>query len=132
MFRRFLFLVALLLPGCKDKEPLVPTTYPVSGKVLYKDGTPMRKGMINFRSVTDASVSADGIVSNDGTFTLTTLTQAKQKSAGAIEGEHRVTIIFMVEDQVAARPPDPLTLKETYKILPQESNQIEIKIDRPK
>lgn len=135
MFSRMLVLIAgltLTMSGCKEKELPMPKTYPVTGKVLYKDGKPMKKGMITFKPVGDDSASANSIVEEDGSFTLQTLTQTKQKAPGAVEGEHRVTLIFMVDDQMSGRPPDPLTLAQTYKVLPQDNNYIEIKIDKLK
>jgi hypothetical protein len=71
--------------GCGNKIP----TYPVRGKVVYKDGTPIRGGgglMIWFESTTPPYHRASGLVDANGEFVLSFI----EAGSGAPEGEHRI------------------------------------------
>src|SRR5262245_9503502 len=81
-------LVSLLtgaVAACSNKIP----TYPVHGKVVYKDGTPIRGGgglMIWFESTTSPYHRASGLVDANGEFVLSFI----EAGSGAPEGEHRI------------------------------------------
>ena len=72
------------LVGCGSQ----PQTFPVHGRVVFKDGTPVRFGSIETLSV-EKRVNARGTIRPDGTFSLTTY----ENDDGAVPGEHRVVII---------------------------------------
>jgi hypothetical protein len=64
------------------------STYPVQGKVVFKDGTPLAGGYIVFESVDDDRVIARSDIEPDGTFTLGT----RKPGDGALAGQHRVAV----------------------------------------
>jgi hypothetical protein len=84
---------------------------PVRGTVLY-DGRPAKGAVVVFHPKADDSLTArrpSGVVGDDGTFTLSTLTPGD----GAAAGEYLVTIVWP-EEAAPARPalgteppPDP-------------------------
>jgi hypothetical protein len=80
---------ALLLGTSGCANPL--RTYPVSGKVVFEDGSPVRVGTIEFKSI-DHQVQARGTIERDGSFRLTTF----QEFDGAVAGRHRVVVVQMV------------------------------------
>ena len=67
-----------------------PKLYPVHGKVVYPDGSPMKGGAVIFEPIdSSVKVTARGYIGNeDGTFTLTTQTEGD----GAPVGQYRVMI----------------------------------------
>src|SRR5262245_57098276 len=77
-----LALLALSASACGNR------TYPVRGKVVYKDnGRPVPGGVVIwFESTTPPHARASGVVGADGTFVLST----NREGSGAIQGEHRV------------------------------------------
>ncbi|MBM4004576.1 MAG: carboxypeptidase regulatory-like domain-containing protein [Planctomycetes bacterium] len=77
----------LSLTGCSN--PL--RTYPVSGKVVFDDGSPVRVGTIEFKSM-DHQVQARGTIERDGSYHLTTF----QENDGAVAGRHRVVVVQMI------------------------------------
>jgi hypothetical protein len=79
----WLFL-AFALAGCGG-----PKLYPVTGKVVYADGSPMKGGAVMFESTGPKRFMAQGVIDvADGTFFLTT----KEEGDGAEEGVYRVAI----------------------------------------
>jgi hypothetical protein len=64
--------------------------YPVRGKVVYPDGSPMKGGAVMFEPIDNPhNVMARGFIDNEnGTFTLTT----KKEGDGAMEGRYRVLV----------------------------------------
>jgi len=84
--------VAATVIGCDNREP----TYPVSGKVVYKDdGAPAGAGVsVVFESTKEPYQRAAGVIGSDGTFVLST----DRPDNGAIQGEHRVCISPMAAD----------------------------------
>lgn len=79
--------VCLGLVGCGDKYP---ATYPVSGRVIFPNGTPLPGGNIEFAPQEGpARTSARGMIESDGIFQLTTF----RDGDGAVEGRHRVLIL---------------------------------------
>lgn len=92
-----LTLVVLMLlgtTGCGGKR-----LYPVTGQVVFKDGTPLPGGWIVFEPMDSAvKVGARGGIRPDGTFQLGTETN----DDGALVGRYRVLV----------QPPLPLKRKE--------------------
>lgn len=84
------------LVGCGSH----PQTFPVHGRVVFKDGTPVRFGGIETVSV-EQRVNARGTIQPDGTFSLTTY----ENDDGAVPGEHRVVIIQTTTAPLAVLAP---------------------------
>ena len=84
-----LFLVTLT--GCGSGHPA--STYPVTGRVVFSDGTPLSTGgSVLWESVPDnpgeLPFNASGAIQADGTLELTTF----EEGNGAVAGEHRVLV----------------------------------------
>ena len=121
--------------GCDSKGPDV---YPVSGNVVYQDGTPMTEGMVEFEALDGewAGRNARGLIKNDGTYVLTTATP----DDGAVAGQHRAIVrapFHNVGLGDEGPPPliDPIfgryeTSGLKYEVKEQE-NSIEIVISKP-
>lgn len=75
-------LVLLAASGCGSQ-----TFFPVSGKVLHKDGKPVTAGLVIFEPVSQ-KISARGEIQPNGSFQLGTHTN----NDGAMEGEYKVLI----------------------------------------
>src|SRR5688500_10087126 len=77
-FRRAAFgalwfgMTLVVVPGCTPKEEL-PETYTVTGKVVLKNGKPLKGGFITVTSVSNDEQRAYGNIGEDGTFTLDTV-----------------------------------------------------------
>ncbi len=78
----------LLCLGCTDNRL---KTYPVQGKVVFPDGSPVRVGTIETKSILHG-VQASGSIATDGTFQLTTY----QTNDGAVAGDHRCVIVQFI------------------------------------
>jgi hypothetical protein len=64
-------------------------TYPVSGKVVYADGQPVKAGLITFEPVdTKDGWAASGPIESDGSFEVA----STDKLTGAKPGKYRVVI----------------------------------------
>lgn len=64
-------------------------TYPVSGKVVYADGQPVKAGLITFEPADDKNGwAASGPIESDGSFTVA----STDKLTGAKPGKYRVVI----------------------------------------
>jgi ribosomal protein S12 len=66
-------------------------TYPVKGKVVFPNGSPVKVGTVETKSV-DHGVQATGNIDLDGSFTLTTY----RPNDGAVAGQHRCVVIQFV------------------------------------
>jgi hypothetical protein len=121
-----LFWGSLLLSGCGGKEE-GPTTYPVSGVVVYRDGTPYRGGMVEL-ATPDGKQRAVGRIGPDGRFALSTPGE-KANRPGAVPGNYRVIIhpdLGQRQGGVAIRLPNVL------KIHPEDNPNVTLTIDRPR
>jgi hypothetical protein len=85
---RNIWLLVILVGGAGCSNG--PKLYPVHGKVVYPDGSPMLGGAIMFEPVENSlNVMSQGTIDNDtGKFMLTTYTPGD----GAMIGRHRVII----------------------------------------
>jgi hypothetical protein len=117
--------------------------YPVRGKVVYPDGSPMKGGAVIFEP-TDSSVkvAARGYINDeDGTFTLTT----EKQGDGAPVGHYRVMVRGKVvphgrgadpeainkwEPQVHPRFQDFATSGLEFTVEPKD-NEFIIKVEKP-
>lgn len=77
----------VVIGGCQ-KGP-VPT-YPVTGEVVFAEGTPLPGGNIELAPrAGEVKASARGVIEEDGAFRLSTFIEGD----GAVAGEHAVLII---------------------------------------
>jgi hypothetical protein len=77
-----LALSALVVMGCGGR------TWPVSGKVVFPDGSPVTSGVIEFAPAEGGGPAARGAIGPDGTFDLIT-----GKERGAAAGRYRVAVV---------------------------------------
>ncbi len=89
-----LLLVFLTVFGCSKEK-----TWPVTGKVVFTDGSPVTSGVIEF-SPKEEGKTARGKIGSDGRFNLETA-----ESEGALPGDYRISVVQMI---VAERHPDHL------------------------
>lgn len=75
------------LVGCQRDPP----TYPVSGKVQFPSGAPVRMGTVETRSQ-ELGVHARGTIESDGSFSLTTF----RPGDGAVAGIHDCVVVQLV------------------------------------
>ena len=87
--RAFLsFLLLIHVFGCgSDRVPV----YPVSGRVEFEDGQPVRNGTIELESVSFGT-TANGRIQHDGSFVLGTYAAED----GAAAGKHQVIIVQII------------------------------------
>jgi hypothetical protein len=81
-----LVLALLVCSGCGGKK-----TIPVTGRVVFADGTPLAEGLVVFNPVVDADKlpTPDGVIQSDGTFKMRTYSA----SDGVLPGKYRVAIV---------------------------------------
>lgn len=82
------FLPALALPGCGKKGV---ATYPVSGKVVFDDGEPVKFGRVEFYHA-EHDLTSRGTIQTDGSFQLGTYS----KQDGAPAGTHDVVVMQLI------------------------------------
>lgn len=87
--RTFLsFLLLAHVSGCgSDQVPV----YPVSGRVEFEDGQPVRNGTIELESLAFGT-TANGRIQHDGSFVLGTYAAED----GAAAGKHQVMIVQII------------------------------------
>jgi hypothetical protein len=92
------FGLLIFTSGCSNGR--IPT-FPVTGQVLFPDGSPVRVGTIELKS-REHRVQARGEIGNDGRFVLTTF----EHGDGAVAGHHDCVIVqfVMVENVAGFRP----------------------------
>lgn len=100
-------MLCVVIPGCGEGQ--VPT-YPVSGTVVFEDGSAVRTGTVELES-TEHKLSASGRIRDDGSFELGTYTT----SDGACAGEHRAIVVQLIINDGTVRhtkshgkPVDPM------------------------
>jgi hypothetical protein len=104
-----------------------PQTYPVTGKVSFKDGRPFSGGVIQFLSKSDPTLTMTGKIEKDGTFTVYTLFQ-EEKLPGAVPGPCVVMISPPIKEN---KPVDLYQPAQTF-LVQATSNHFVIEIDPPK
>ncbi len=82
----------ICLTGCGHRPKPLPPTYPVHGKVNFKDGRPATGGLVQFQSQAEPSVTTTATIGCDGTYRLVTMRDG-QRVEGAVTGLNRVTIL---------------------------------------
>ena len=124
-----LLLIAL---GCGGpKSPLVKT-YAAKCTVSYKDGQPLKGGMIEFRPMAGDGPAATGRISEtDGSFSLRCFVDDKAQVDGALAGEYRVTVMPPQNQDQSAEA--PVMLPQAYTIKADDtSNVFKITIEHGK
>lgn len=122
-------LMLLLVVGCGSRY------VPVSGTVVYPDGTPARElkgGAVEFQAV-DEPISARGSIDEEGRFTITT----ENPGDGALPGKHKVVVTPPPNYLDAPRPMllDPKYGQyETSKleVVVESGKALQITVERPK
>ncbi len=116
-----------VLAGCgKEDLPPPPDTYGVTGQVIYRDGQPLKGGIIQFIPQSDPALNMSSIIADDGSFELVTI-HSNQNLAGAIEGPCEVLVTLPI---VGGETPEVIVLREPYEIDSQE-NHFVIQLNRP-
>jgi hypothetical protein len=112
-------LVLATVLGCQSKPAVeLPKTYPVKGKVTRQSGEVIVKGAVQFRPLGNTSVSAIGEIQPDGSYALQTIV-GNEIIAGAVVGEHEVTVIPQIEGNHAR---DAILMPKPYSVGPQEND----------
>ena len=83
-----ILICASAIVGCGASQ--IPT-YPVSGTVVFEDGSPVRTGTVELES-REHKLTATGTIREDGSFVLGTYTS----SDGACEGEHGAIVSQLI------------------------------------
>jgi hypothetical protein len=93
--------VLVIAAGCGQGGK--PPAYPVEGKLIYPDGTPVSGSVVlTFRTMIDGvEYVASGEVQDGGRFDLTTYLP----SDGAVAGEHRISAGWVPRGEVDTRTP---------------------------
>lgn len=82
--------------GCGSSK-----TYPVTGKIILKDGSPLSGGLVRFRPVDEKlQVSARGDIQQNGTFIVGTY----KEDDGAVPGKYQVAITPPPRPKVREKP----------------------------
>lgn len=126
---RWRFLAAALLVGCGNPGPAPPKTYPVTGHVVYTDGTPMSGGSVAFTLDRDPDLSAMGDIGPGGDFALRTIFRNKRLT-GSVEGTFEVTIKPPAGSAKSVDPGE--TLAEPVQVKPGQSNELKLVYPGPK
>jgi hypothetical protein len=114
-----------------------PRLYPVQGRVLFPDGTPLKGGWVVFEPVeaTD-DVSARGRIQSDGTFRLGTV----RDDDGAVAGRHRVLVVPPLPPKLDERNPPPPPIHARFRsfdtsnlafVVKPGPNEFEIRVEKP-
>jgi hypothetical protein len=102
--------------GCrKPPETPLPKTYPVTGRIVDREGNQLKTGSIQFESIVDVKTQALGKVEPDGSFTMTTVV-GEAMVPGAIEGPHKVTFLPVGRDLL------PVYFDAPFKVSPGENH----------
>ena len=100
----FILLVVSVLGGCKHSDQ--PSTYPISGKAVFRDGTPLKNATVRFRTTDRAPpFTASGKTDDQGAFHL-----------NAADGENAVIVV-------------PWTPRDTDAMTPAQRDRAENPID---
>lgn len=118
-------LLVMAMIGC-SQPPAVqhPPTYPVSGRVVRKSGQVVAKGAVQFRPLADTTKSAIGEIQPDGSYVLQSVF-GNELVPGAVEGEHEVTVIPILEGSHAR---DAILLPKPHKVEPRDNQHVDLTI----
>jgi hypothetical protein len=124
-FRLSLILVPYLFVGCRGYDPADVTaqTFPVKGRIVLANGSPLRGGKIILHPKDVNLPEAEGIVGSDGKFTLTTY----KKNDGAVPGPHVVTVDRTFYDK-RGNPKEDKSLPIPSTFWKTETSKLEVEI----
>jgi hypothetical protein len=120
--------VGVCVAGCQGgNERPEPKTYPVRGKVVYKDGTPVTPGRVEVQTTEDVYHTTIGLLESNGSFSLYTLSNNKRYE-GAQAGTHQafVTVVDPRSNEEIRVPAGKCTVQ------PSNDNDITLRIDKPR
>ncbi len=126
----FLLIAAACLGGCGSRPRPLPKTYPVHGKVTYKDGTPLDNGVMRFHPEAEPSVTTAGTIQPDGTYRLATM-RDNLRADGAVAGPNRVSVRcrkIMIEGVLVGTP---TVYPAPYNVEPRD-NEFNLTVERQK
>lgn len=122
--------------GCGDGNP---TTYEVTGTVVFKDGKPLDNGSVEFETELDGKlITATSEIGVDGTFKLGTF----KTEDGALPGKHRAAVFAEPMIGAGAERPDKLPPRKLHPdfsdfkksklefTVKEESNDFRIQVER--
>ncbi len=131
-YRLFLLCCVLFVTGCSGRL----STYPVQGKVQFPDGSPVRVGTVELKSLEHA-VQARGKIQTDGSFNLSTFGDLD----GAVAGKHACVVVqFVMTEDVEGHRASKLGVIDrryssygtsglTVEVLPQPENKLVIEVE---
>lgn len=125
-FRVCTVVLLVAVGGCGKKAEEGPTTYAVTGKVVFPDGKPLARGHIEFNSPTDSTVRATGVIDENGVFSLQTSLSRSHKP-GAVAGLYKVTVTGFEIPRDGAAPPR-YEIEQLYTVAANDSNHFTIKL----
>jgi hypothetical protein len=112
-FRGSLLVVAVLVAsGCGDSD--FPPLYPVTGKVVFENGSPLGYGMIDFESESEPRLRGTARIETDGRLVdvCTNLTNGKS-APGLKAGSHKVSVLKSVTESRRDEGSNPIPTKYT-------------------
>jgi len=96
-------LAVFLCSGCRPgANPHIEKTIPVSGKVTFANGSPVRGGLVTLHPKDGTKSESRGTIDKSGNFTLGTY----KVSDGTMPGEYTVTVEPIVYDKRGNMRPD--------------------------
>src|SRR5262245_7769362 len=114
--------LVLLAAGCGGHK-----VYPVQGKVVFKDGTPLTGGWVVFEPLDpNVKVSAIGDIESDGTFRLGT----DGKTDGAMAGRYRVIVSPPRTSNPDEKAPEPPIIHPRYRSLHTSPLEVQVTSDK--
>src|SRR4051812_1664060 len=120
-------LMVVAVAGCRLGWSGSAPTFYVTGKVVFKDGSPCSGGLIEFRSTTSSRLALS-VIAADGSFSLYTIHENKQVP-GTFEGPYRVTVTppGRADPKTGAAPPS-IDLPEIYTVQRAGSNEFTVRL----
>lgn len=97
----FVWVLLVVVSGCASKDPDLPETIPLKGRVLLK-GEPVKFGAVVFLS--QSGHVGFGNIQPDGSFQVTTF----RDDDGVVLGTHKVAVIAVDYNQPPPEPPAKL------------------------
>ena len=120
-----LFLTFAITVGCGDGRP---PAYPTKGRVVFADGSPVKVGTIETKSLLyDAQATAS--IQRDGSFVFTTY----KEGDGAVAGAHKCVVVqFIQAENILNYKPSTLGVVNPKHASYATSNlKIEVSVDKP-
>ena len=131
-----MLIVVLHAAGCPERPKPLPRTYPVHGKVVYKDGAPVTNGLVQFQPEAEPTVTTTAAIRSDGAYSLIT-TRDGLRAEGAVAGSNRVIVIAMDRNNslegAAVRQQGRLlaTYYPTSYNVESRDNELNVTVERP-